>query len=328
MSKTINILLTGTGSLIGQAIIKSIHRSDLKEKIGIIGMDYFEETVGAFWTDKNYLLPDILKSTVTDEEWLKAVIKTANENEAKLIFAGVDFELPLFAKYKEEIEAKTDAIVMVSSSEVIAIGDDKYLTVEFLKKHGLTHPESYISENVNYNELNYPIIVKPRQGARSVGVHKVDSKEQLESVVDSIDEPIFQEHVGNSGEEYTCGTIFLNGELKKLIILKRSLKEGNTFISQYRKDFPEAITTYLKEACSKLKPFGACNFQLRVDEAGNPKIFEINSRHSGTTYIRSLFGYKEIEYMINLLLFNKEIEFDLQEGTVVRYYDEFFVPLK
>ncbi len=80
--------------------------------------------------------------------------------------------------------------------------------------------------------------------------------------------------------------------------------------------------------CNYLKPFGACNFQLRLDSKGVPKIFEINSRHSGTTYIRSLFGYKEIEYIINALLFNKEIEFEIQEGTVVRYYDEFFVQNK
>ena len=64
------------------------------------------------------------------------------------------------------------------------------------------------------------------------------------------------------------------------------------------------------------------HFSLKIQMS---KIFEINSRHSGTTYIRSLFGYKEVEYIINLLLFDKEIEFDLREGTVVRYYDEFFI---
>ncbi|MDI7237713.1 ATP-grasp domain-containing protein, partial [Leptospira santarosai] len=85
------------------------------------------------------------------------------------------------------------------------------------------------------------------------------------------------------------------------------------------------IEEYLKDVVNQLRPFGACNFQLRLDANGMPKIFEINSRHSGTTYIRSLFGFKEIEYIINFFLFNKEIEFKMKEGTVVRYYDEFFV---
>lgn len=325
MDKKINIAITGTGSLIGQAIIKSIQRSNLKNKIDIIGLDYFKDTVGSFWANKNYLLPDILKPNVTNEEWLNVILSTIIENNIKLVFVGVDFELPLFAKYKSSIEEKTGAIVMVSSSEVIEIADDKYLTYEFLKKNGLSHPKSFLPKEVNYDTLDYPLIVKPRKGARSVGVHKIKDKNHLLNVIDNIKQPIIQECVGKDEEEFTCGTIYLNGQLKKTIVLRRSLKEGNTFISHYKKDFPEIITKYLEEVSGYLKPFGACNFQLRLDSNGIPKIFEINSRHSGTTYIRSLFGYSEVEYIINLLLFNKEIEFEMKEGTVVRYYDEFFV---
>ncbi len=320
-----NIAITGTGSLVGQAVIKSIVRSDLKNKVNIIGFDYFNDTVGSFWSDKNYLLPDILKSNVTHQEWLDCILGVLLEHKVEMLFVGVDFELPLFAKFKDEIEQKTGAIVMVSSLDVITIADDKYLTFEFLKNHGLSFPESFLKNEIDYNKLTFPIIIKPRKGARSVGVHKIRDKQHLLGLIDSIKEPIIQECVGNDNEEYTCGTIFLNNELKKLIVLKRSLKEGNTFISKYQNDFPEAITSYLESVCSHLKPFGACNFQLRIDSNGIPKIFEINSRHSGTTYIRSLFGYKEVEYIINLLLFDIEINFELKEGTVVRYYDEFFV---
>jgi carbamoyl-phosphate synthase large subunit len=325
MTNKINIAVTGIGSLIGQAVIKSIQRSELKDKLNIIGFDYFNDTVGSFWIEEKYILPDILKAGVTHQEWLDVIIKVIIERDIKLLFVGVDFELPIFAKHKEDIEKKTGAVVLVSSAEVVEIADDKYLTYEFLKKNGLMYPESYLPGEINYDDLKYPVIIKPRKGARSVGVHKIKDKDHLLKVIGQVDSPVIQECVGRDVDEFTCGTIYLNGELKKIIVLRRSLKEGNTFISHYRNDFPEIITTYLKEVTESLKPFGACNFQLRLDENGQPKIFEINSRHSGTTYIRSLFGYKEIEYIINLLLFNKEIEFELREGTVVRYYDEFFV---
>ena len=143
-------------------------------------------------------------------------------------------------------------------------------------------------------------------------------------VLKEVDNPVIQECVGDDYDEFTCGTIYLNNELKKIIILRRSLKDGNTFISKYNKDFPKNITEYLKKVVNCLRPFGACNFQLRIDSSGLPKIFEINSRHSGTTYIRSLFGYKEIEYIIKSILFKIEIDFELREGTVVRYFDEFY----
>lgn len=325
MSK-INIGVTGTGSLIGQAIIKSVMRSDLNSKIDFIGFDYFTNTVGSFWCKKNYLLPDILKSSVTEQEWLDVIIKTIQENEIKLLFIGVDFELPLLAKYKKVVEDTTGAIVMVSSEQVICIADDKYLTYQFFKKNNLYHPDSWLPNELDKIKLNYPVIVKPRKGARSVGVSKVDNEIQLNNAINSVKDVVIQECVGTEETEFTCGVIFLNNEVKKVIVLNRSLKAGNTYISHYNKEYPKIITEYLIKVASILKPFGACNFQLRLDKNGVPKIFEINSRHSGTTYIRSLFGFKEVEYIINFLLFNKEQKFDLTEGTVVRYYDEFFIP--
>lgn len=328
MSDKINIAVTGTGSLIGQAIIKSVQRSDLNDKINFIGLDYFNKTVGSFWCSKNIVLPDILNPEITHQEWLKVILKTILENDIKLMFVGVDFELPLFARFRSEIEKQTGTIVLVCSEEVIAIADDKYLTFDFLKKNEFSHPESYLPGETDLSRLNYPVIVKPRKGARSVGVSIVKSAQKMHAALDLAKDPIIQELVGDDETEYTCGIIYLNGELKKSIVLRRSLKAGNTYLSYYKNDFPKIIADYLVAVACKLKPFGACNFQLRLDKNGVPKIFEINARHSGTTYIRSLFGFKEVEYIINLLLFNKELEFSLKEGTVVRYYDEFFINSK
>lgn len=325
MSK-INIGVTGTGSLIGQAIIKSVMRSDLKNKIDFIGFDYFTNTVGSFWCKQNYLLPDILNPNVTHQQWLDKIIQTVKENEIKLLFIGVDFELPILAKHKKIVEDATGAIVMVSSEEVISIADDKFLTYQFLKDNNLYNPTSWLPSELNNVKLNYPVIVKPRKGARSVGVSKVVSETQLNVAINSVKDAVIQDCVGSEETEFTCGVIYLNNQVKKIIVLNRSLKAGNTYISHYNKNYPAIITEYLHKVASLLKPFGASNFQLRLDENGIPKIFEINSRHSGTTYIRSLFGFKEVEYIINFLLFNTEMEFDLTEGTVVRYYDEFFIP--
>jgi len=305
MNKKINIGVTGTGSLIGQAIIKSIKRSDLNDTINFIGLDYFKNTVGSFWCDTNYLLPDILKPEISEDQWLTFLIDKIIEHKIKLLFVGVDFELPFFSKNKQFIENQTGSIVLVSSEEVIAIADDKYLTYEFLKKNNLSYPESWLPvDGFDYSKLIYPLIVKPRKGARSVGVSKVNNKAQLMMAINSVKDPIIQQFAGADETEFTCGVIFLANQLKKSITLNRTLKEGNTYISHYRKDYPANIKQYINEVATILKPFGASNFQLRIDKMGIPKIFEINARHSGTTYIRSLFGYKEVEYIINSLLFN------------------------
>ncbi len=326
MENKINIGITGTGSLIGQAVIKSILRSNVNEKLNLIGFDYFDKTVGSFWCSSNFILPDILKNEVTEKDLVNYILEIIIIHDIKLLFIGVDFELPIFAKYKEQIEQKSSCKVMVSSSSVIEIANDKYLTYQFLKDNHLNYPQSCLPQEYNSSEFKFPLIVKPRKGARSVGVNLVKDSDELQKAVETVKEPVIQEHLGSMESEYTCGTIFLDNELKHIIPLKRYLKQGNTYISYFEKSFPDLIYNYLKDVCAILKPFGACNFQLRIDENGLPKIFEINSRHSGTTYIRSLFGYNEVEYIINYILFNKEIKFNLKEGTVVRYYDEFFIP--
>ena len=59
-----------------------------------------------------------------------------------------------------------------------------------------------------------------------------------------------------------------------------------------------------------------------MDKNGIPKLFEINPRHSGTTYIRSLFGYNEVIYIINYLIHGKECKFSLVDGKALRYFEE------
>ena len=44
-----------------------------------------------------------------------------------------------------------------------------------------------------------------------------------------------------------------------------------------------------------LNPTG---FQFRLDSIGIPRVFEINARFSGTTYMRSLVGFDEVAWSI------------------------------
>jgi len=91
------IAITGTGSLFGQAIIKSIKSSSFKNNT-LVGIDYFTDTVGSYWVDINFVLPDILDDNITDSMWLDNILSIIQENKVEVIFIGVDFELPLFAK--------------------------------------------------------------------------------------------------------------------------------------------------------------------------------------------------------------------------------------
>lgn len=317
-----NVGITGTGSLIGQGIIKSIQNSEYVNNYRLVGFDYFKNTVGSFWCEKNYILPDILKKEVTEKDWLDALIQTIQKEKLDILFIGVDFELPILAKEKNAIKSLTGCHIIVSDKSVIDVGNDKYLTYKFLKENNLSYPKTYLLDEVDFKTLSYPLIIKPRVGARSIGVYKVVSEEDLKDKIKKVDNPIIQELVGNDNTEYTCGILFFNNELIAQIPLRRTLKEGNTAVSEYSASFSDKLKEYVEQIALKLKPYGSCNLQLRIDDNGIPKLFEINPRHSGTTYMRSLFGHNEVIYTLKYLLEDKKIGFNLKEGKAIRFYEE------
>lgn len=317
----INVGVTGTGSLIGQAIIKSLKLSDLMDRVSLVGMDYFQGTIGSYWTDRNHLLPDILKPGVTEAEWLAHLSQIIRKEHLDYLFVGVDFELPVLAENKTKLLEDTGCVVVVSDPDVIRIGDDKFLTNQFLVEHGIPAPKTLLFEDYREGGIEFPCIVKPAVGARSRGVSIVKNLDELKAAVLSIKAPIIQELIGDPSCEYTCGVVCLNGEVKGIISLRRNLKEGNTSDAYY--DGPlNRIDEYVRHVAGCLKPMGACNFQLRTDQEGNPKLFEINPRHSGTTFMRALFGFNEVEYILKSLMGESVPEFKLRTGLVKRFYDE------
>ena len=75
----IRILVTGVGSLLGQGILKSIQNSKLD--CHIIGTDYFSSAVGLYWVNKGYLLPDILRSEISETQWVESLIDIINKEK-------------------------------------------------------------------------------------------------------------------------------------------------------------------------------------------------------------------------------------------------------
>ena len=73
-----NILVTGAGSLLGQGIIKSLELSKLK--FTLFATDYFSSAIGLYWAKRSFLLPDLLNTSITDNEWLDSLI-TILKNE-------------------------------------------------------------------------------------------------------------------------------------------------------------------------------------------------------------------------------------------------------
>lgn len=124
------------------------------------------------------------------------------------------------------------------------------------------------------------------------------------------------------GDEYTCGTINLNGMCKGVIVMRRTLRDGDT-----HKCFTienKIIESEVRRLVNFIKPFGACNVQLRLKD-NKPYIFEINARCSGTTAARALSGFNEPKMIADFLLKGIEPTYTIKEQTILRYWKELVV---
>lgn len=324
--KKIRIGITGTGSLIGQAIIKSVRAaSSLSGRVSMTGFDYFANTVGSHWVQSHFLLPDLLKRSVSTGQWLSSLMEAIEKDGIEVLFPGVDFELKPLAINRELIREKTGCEVMVSSPKVIRIADDKYLTYKFLKANSLARPKTFLPDETGSREIIFPCILKPRIGARARDVFIIKDRKDLRRKLAQVNNPLIQELVGTPEAEYTCGAICLEGDPMQLITLRRTLKDGNTDTVWLSKDNPAVVHDYVRRVAAALKPYGACNFQLRLGSDGQPRLFEINARHSGTTYMRALLGFNEVEYLLRRHMGMPPPAFDLRDGCVKRYSEEMIV---
>jgi carbamoyl-phosphate synthase large subunit len=317
-----NILVTGAGAVLGQGILRSLQEHTNNFIIHTADPDH--RSSGHWLGNKAHLV-----KMAKDPDYLDSIENIIITENIDIILIGTDTELPIFSINKKRLEEKYGIIIVISNSNVIEIANDKFLTANFLKENGFPYPISFMSydqEGIRFlKKLNsYPYIAKPIDGARSKGVELINDEKDLNRISSYENNLVIQEYIAETDGEFTSGCLVFNGKCVAVVTLKRDLRDGNTYRAYYREEY-EMYNNYISDVSEKLGVEGPCNFQFRIKD-GRPVIFEINSRFSGTTPLRFIFGFNEVIACINHYLFNKNIEkFNLKPGVVMRTWSDLFV---
>jgi len=318
----IKILVTGAGGGVGQGIIKSLKLiKDLPIKI--IVADMSEKAVGLYAADTAYLV-----SACNSPDYFESLAKIFIQEKVDYYFPGTDIELKFCAQNKQEILQRFGVHIVISSISTIEIADDKYKTYEFLKQYGFEHPKTAWLKDAGNGDvpMSFPLIVKPAVGCRSIGVYKLQNAIELGEHKRNPVGLVVQECIGGDDDEYTCTIVKVGTKLSPVLALKRILRSGDTYRAEPIRH--EVIEDYVTRVASILDIDGGCNFQLRLDASGIPKIFEINSRYSGTTPFCTQLGFNPVEfYLKHRLNINYEPAIDYS-SVVLRYWAEAVVKKK
>jgi len=311
----VKVIVTGAGALLGQVLIRTLKQ--ISFPVEIVTLDPSPLSVGHCWGERAYQIP-----MANDPAYLEVLCPILERERADALLIGTDVELHLFARERATLEREFAIKILVSSPEVVDIADDKWLTYQFLKENDLPHPQSRLpgDEDALIDAVGFPLVVKPRRGARSYGLSVVHDREALHRAIAAQPDLIIQECVGSDDVEYTAGVLHFQDRCDASIVMRRDLRDGNTargFVDSY----PE-LNQAIRAMASRLKPFGPANFQFRVDQ-GVPKVFEINGRFSGTTSFRALAGFNEVEMALRHLLWDEPVTQPvITPKIVLRYFDE------
>jgi carbamoyl-phosphate synthase large subunit len=260
-----------------------------------------------------------LGKNLDDPGFIERLIEICQAEGCKYLFSGFDAELAVLSRRSPTLRAK-GIIPIVSTPEVVRLGDSKAALANFLKSNGFP----YIPTATNYRELydlKGPYIVKPDAGCRSQGVEKFNTVAEIQRAeIDfEVHHKIAQEYI--EGDEYTCGTVSFDGDVKGVIAMTRELRSGDTY--KARVDQNPIVIEFVRDIISTIQPFGPCNVQLRLRD-GVPYVLEINVRCSGTTAARTLAGFNEPEMVLNHLE-GLPVEHNIEPIEILRYWDEIAV---
>lgn len=320
LAAPVTVLVTGAGAGVGQSIMKALKLSKIKTRIISVDMDPL--AAGLYRADSAYIVP-----SARDPKYIGALKKICVSEHVELLLIGTDVELEILARSRDEFEKATGTKVIVSHPDTIAIADDKWKTAEFLESHGLPFVRSALPDSADdlIRDAGFPLAIKPRVGARSVGFQIIRDETTLRNLLKARNDVIIQEYLPEDDEEYTCGGFFHEGACYGVIAMKRWLRNGDTYKAIARRE--PKMEKFIEEVGKKLKITGPCNFQLRKS-GGAFKIFEINCRFSGTTGAASALGFSVINALLQNIFFGRALRrLSFRESYVFRYWNEVLAPV-
>jgi carbamoyl-phosphate synthase large subunit len=315
------ILVTGVGGpSIGGGILHGLMRVDdtVRSRWEIVATDADPFSWGLYVADHKELVP-----RASEPGYLDRIRELADVYDLAAVIPGTQPETAVLAAHRDELPVP----VIANDARLMPLMMDKKQAEAKLRELGLSfipsHPWDRREEAVR--EFGFPLVVKPtRETYGSRGVHLVISRKELEDLAPFVrteSQTIIQPYIGNPDAEYTVGVLSdKSGNVIDSIVIRRkligwSLLDSKSYgegivavsaaISQGYVIRHQVIQEFCEDLAMRLDSRGPLNIQLRMHD-GNPVVFEIHPRFSGTTPIRASAGFNEADVLLRNYLYDEK----------------------
>lgn len=314
-----NILICSAGRRV--KLVKYF-KEELKKVGGeVIAVDCDASAPALQFADIAHIVPRI-----TDKGYIAHIMELCRKCKVDAMLCLIDPELSLLAEHKEEFEQE-HVKVIVSDKDVVNICFDKYLTYQLLQTHGLPGIPTYLSideivEEMDQQRLDFPLIIKPRNGSASLGISIVHSYAELTALWKDHGNFIVQPFI--EGNEYgvDCYIDILNGKPTNIFCKQKiKMRAGETDKSIAIHD--PNLVQLIEELLCILRPIGPIDIDCFKTDKGY-MISEINPRFGGGYPHAHEEGQNFVTCIVNNLMGipNKVEIGNYEHGSVMIKYDD------
>ncbi|MBQ3553320.1 MAG: ATP-grasp domain-containing protein [Clostridia bacterium] len=284
----------------------------------IVAVDASDSAPALYFADKHYLVPRI-----ASDEYIEKLIEICNQEDIDLIVPTIDTELEKLARFRNEIESKTKAMLLLSDDRVVSVCRNKTNTQRFFEEHGFYVPRLITKEDIEQKNYSFPLFIKPLDGSSSVNTFKVENDEQLMFFVKYIKNPMVQEFM--QGEEYSVD-VFCDFNCKPITVVPRkrlAVRSGEIAKGEIVKD--RRVIDDVLRLIDVLRPIGHITIQCMKTQKGIEYI-EINPRFGGGAPMSIAAGADSCENLYRLLS-GEELSYheDYQERLLFLRFDKSIV---
>ncbi|GJG94640.1 ATP-grasp domain-containing protein [Cupriavidus pauculus] len=305
-----NVLLTCVGR---RRYLVEYFKSELNGAGKVLGVDMQANTTAASACDVFLTAPSLHA-----EHYIDFLLDVCREHRVSAILSLNDLELPLIAAHAQRFR-EIGTIPVISSSEVIRLCADKFLTAQFAESIGLSTPRSYATLDsaesaIAAGSVNFPLVVKPRWGSASFGIFFVEDRNELrfahaycqriwqQSIFGMLGQPgeqvLIQEMI--SGQEYGID-IFndLHANLVGFAVRKKlRMRAGETdqAITVEGTPFRELAARISRE----LRHIGNVDCDM-IERDGRHYLLEMNPRFGGGYPFTHMAGANLVRVLLNCL---------------------------
>jgi carbamoyl-phosphate synthase large subunit len=318
MGEAMRILITGAGGPSAISVWKS-----LKEDHELYMADMDARAAGLYLVppDRRFLLP-----RGDSPQFVEVVAAECKKRAIDLLIPTVDSELLPIARARQGL-VQAGTKVQLCSSEVLEVCRDKYALLRHCSGEEYVPQFTLLSEDNVGMLTKFPLFAKPRFGAGSVGLHYIESEEELLALPRD-NSYLVQEHL--PGEEYSVD-VYVKSDGKVIAAVPRLRMKTDSGIAVTARTVQQKDAIELAHrVIEKVGIRYAANIQFKRAADGRLMLLEVNPRFPGTLPLTNAAGIDLPKLLLREAageaMPDKLLPFI--ECMVVRYWTEHFLKVE